>query len=68
MAEQLLCELLCSEPASVEALDLGRDAAGAITSTGLGAVEQEPQICCVGGIFFSIDLERKQNLLPSVFF
>lgn len=56
---------LCSEPAPV--LAPGRDAPGLSRARGSG-LWSKSQICCVGGIFFSIDLERKQNLLHSVFF
>lgn len=61
---------LCSQPAPAEALAPGRDAPGPSRARGSG-LWSKSRICCVGGIFFfffSIDLERKQNLLHSVFF
>lgn len=36
----------------MEVVDLGRDAAGAVTSTGLRAVEQEPDLLCRQDLFF----------------
>lgn len=70
MEEQLLCvQGLC---VSAPSLPLQRRwlwvgmLPGPSRAQGLG-LWSKSQICCVGGIFFSIDLERKQNLLPSVF-